>query len=80
MQYYSDPLEAVAEASLLAREAGECTPVLFLLNPTTVEQVRAVADERDCMPHKSTYFYPKAVTGLLLNPLTEGQEQCTSHD
>ena len=29
----------------------------------------AVAAEGDVMPQKSTYFYPKAVTGLVLNAL-----------
>ncbi|MCI5131365.1 MAG: DUF1015 family protein [Candidatus Electrothrix sp. EH2] len=45
------------------------TPLLFLLNPTKVEQVLKVADSDNIMPHKSTYFYPKIMTGLLLNKL-----------
>ena len=41
----------------------------FLLRPTPVEQVRAVAEAGETMPPKSTYFFPKLLTGLLFNPL-----------
>jgi uncharacterized protein (DUF1015 family) len=42
----------------------------FLLRPTPVEQVQAVAAEGETMPPKSTYFYPKLLSGLLFNPLS----------
>ncbi|MBM3325321.1 MAG: DUF1015 domain-containing protein, partial [Calditrichaeota bacterium] len=38
----------------------------FLLNATRVEQVRAVAEQGERMPQKSTDFYPKLLTGLLM--------------
>ncbi|WP_456433048.1 DUF1015 domain-containing protein [Thermosulfuriphilus sp.] len=38
----------------------------FLLKPTMVEELRAVSDAGLTMPHKSTYFYPKILTGLVL--------------
>jgi len=41
----------------------------FLLNPPQPEMVKAVADARDRMPSKSTYFYPKLPAGLIINPL-----------
>ena len=41
----------------------------FLLNATPVAQVLDVADAGGRMPQKSTYFYPKLPTGLLLRPL-----------
>jgi uncharacterized protein (DUF1015 family) len=41
----------------------------FLLNPPQPERVKAVADARDRMPSKSTYFYPKLPAGLIINPL-----------
>jgi len=41
----------------------------FFLNPTRVEEVVAVAETGDRMPQKSTYFYPKLITGLVINPL-----------
>ncbi len=41
----------------------------FILNSTKVEQVKEVADAGAVMPQKSTYFYPKLLSGLLLNAL-----------
>src|SRR5439155_329432 len=41
----------------------------FLLRPTPVQQVREVAASGASMPPKSTYFFPKLLTGLLFNPL-----------
>ena len=41
----------------------------FLLDPTPVAAIAAVAADGDVMPQKSTYFYPKALTGLIINPL-----------
>ncbi|MEI6847539.1 MAG: DUF1015 domain-containing protein [Chlorobiaceae bacterium] len=41
----------------------------FLVKPTTVEQVVAVSDMGEVMPQKSTFFYPKLMTGLLFNML-----------
>jgi uncharacterized protein (DUF1015 family) len=42
----------------------------FLMRPTPIEQVREVASEGENMPPKSTYFFPKLLTGLLFNPLS----------
>lgn len=41
----------------------------FLLNPTQVQEIVDVAQARDKMPQKSTYFYPKLITGLIINKL-----------
>ncbi|HEY0443473.1 MAG TPA: DUF1015 domain-containing protein, partial [Candidatus Limnocylindrales bacterium] len=41
----------------------------FLLEPTPVDSIIAVAAEGDVMPQKSTYFHPKPLTGLVINPL-----------
>ena len=41
----------------------------FILNPTKVEQIAAVAQDGEKMPQKSTYFYPKLITGLVINEL-----------
>ncbi len=43
--------------------------VALLLNPTRVQQICDVAEADDRMPQKSTYFYPKLITGLVINPL-----------
>jgi uncharacterized protein (DUF1015 family) len=42
----------------------------FLMRPTPVSQVRDVAASGENMPPKSTFFYPKLLTGLLFNPLS----------
>jgi len=41
----------------------------FVLNPPQPEIVKAVADAKERMPGKSTYFYPKLPAGLVINPL-----------
>ncbi|HYM16544.1 MAG TPA: DUF1015 domain-containing protein [Dehalococcoidia bacterium] len=61
--YTQDAAAAVAAVALGDAHAA------FLLNATPVEQVLAVADAGGRMPQKSTYFYPKLPTGLVMNPL-----------
>lgn len=41
----------------------------LFLNATRVRQICDIADADDQMPQKSTYFYPKLITGLVMNPL-----------
>jgi uncharacterized protein (DUF1015 family) len=41
----------------------------FILNPTRIAQVRDVADAKDVMPQKSTYFLPKLLTGLVIRAM-----------
>lgn len=41
----------------------------FFLNPTRVEEVKAIADARSRMPQKSTDFYPKLLSGIVINDL-----------
>ena len=63
LTYVSD-----AHAAVGAVENG-LADVCFLLRPTPVESVLAVAAAGGFMPPKSTFFYPKAATGLVFNPL-----------
>lgn len=42
----------------------------FILNPTSVQEVKDIADFGEKMPQKSTDFYPKLLTGLLINKLS----------
>jgi uncharacterized protein (DUF1015 family) len=58
-----------AEEALAKLDAG-AYQVAFLLRPTPVEQVRAVAAGGETMPAKSTYFFPKLLTGIVFNPLS----------
>lgn len=41
----------------------------FVVKPVTVQQVLAVSESGGVMPQKSTFFYPKIMTGLVFNPL-----------
>src|SRR5271170_4413694 len=56
-----------AEALAMVR-SGEYDAA-FLMRPTPVAQVREVAAAGENMPPKSTYFFPKLLTGLLFSPL-----------
>ncbi len=71
VSYISDPDEAIDAAVKQSVTEDGCTPLLFLLNPTKVAQVLKVADSGNIMPHKSTFFYPKILTGLLIRKLDE---------
>jgi hypothetical protein len=63
LTYLQDPSHGAAEVD---RGAGQ---LLFVMNPTPVAQVRAVAEAGEVMPQKSTYFYPKILTGLAVHTL-----------
>jgi uncharacterized protein (DUF1015 family) len=61
--YTPNRADAVATVDRGAAEAA------FLLRPTGIEDVFAVARRGQVMPQKSTYFFPKLTSGLLLYPL-----------
>lgn len=54
---------------ILARAEADNRNRVFILNPTRMEQVKTITDAGMVMPHKSTYFYPKVLTGLVINKL-----------
>jgi uncharacterized protein (DUF1015 family) len=60
--------KSAAEALGLVDARTDGADAAFLLDPTPVEAVEAVARSGAVMPQKSTYFYPKALTGLVINP------------
>ncbi len=57
------------EEALELVRSGEYDAAL-LMRPTPVSQVRDIAAVGENMPPKSTFFYPKLLTGLLFNPLS----------
>ncbi len=73
IDYFSDPDDALDRAVKESAEPGG-TSVIFLMNNTEVSQVKNVSDAELVMPHKSTYFYPKIMTGLVMNPMVEGEK------
>lgn len=56
--YTKEPADALSQVRSGAVQAA------FLLRPTRLDQLAAVATAGDVMPQKSTYFYPKLLTGL----------------
>lgn len=56
----------ISEAKALVDGTADCC---FIMNPTKVEEIAAVAKAGDVMPQKSTYFYPKLITGLVINKI-----------
>jgi uncharacterized protein (DUF1015 family) len=65
LNYARTPEEARAKV-----DAGEADAA-FLMTATPVERVRDVAAAGENMPPKSTYFFPKVLTGMVFNPLEE---------
>ena len=63
IQYVKDTQKAL---DLIADCKGQ---VCFIMNPTRVDQVKAVADAHEVMPQKSTFFYPKIASGIVMNPI-----------
>ena len=66
--YFKDPGEAAA-----AVQSGD-GQIAFFLNPTRTYQVRDVSLAGETMPSKSTFFYPKLLSGLVINPLDPHEE------
>ena len=40
-----------------------------LVMPATVDDIQTISKHQERMPAKSTYFYPKLLSGLVINPL-----------
>ena len=60
-KYFDEAIDSVKSGK------AQCA---FILNPTRVTEIRDVAAAGEKMPQKSTYFYPKLITGLVMNDLT----------
>jgi uncharacterized protein (DUF1015 family) len=61
--YQSSLLNAISSV-----KSGEYE-ISFILNPTKIEHVQEIASHSLVMPRKSTYFYPKVLTGLVFNKI-----------
>jgi uncharacterized protein (DUF1015 family) len=66
LTYTKDPREAFDMASSGAVQAA------FVLRPIPKASVAAVADAAETMPQKSTYFFPKLLTGVAFHSLVDG--------
>lgn len=61
-KYFEEAIEGVNSGKF------QCA---FILNPTRVTEIRDVALAGEKMPQKSTYFYPKMITGMVMNELSD---------
>ena len=61
IEFLKDPEETVRFI-----DEGKCK-IAFFLNPTKVSQVQKIAKLGEKMPRKATYFYPKQLSGLVIN-------------
>src|SRR5262249_25963058 len=68
LRYVKDTAQALA----MARSGDGGAQAVFLMNPTPVAQVKAVADAGEVMPQKSTYFVPKLSSGIVMNLIDPG--------
>jgi uncharacterized protein (DUF1015 family) len=63
LRFTPDPGEAVAAV------AGGRAVAAYLLPPTTPDRIRKVVERGERLPQKSTYFWPKPRTGVILMPI-----------
>ncbi len=54
---------------VMADVAGQGSDLACLVAPARMNHVESIASNLETMPPKSTYFYPKLLTGLVLNTL-----------
>lgn len=63
LSYNNDAREVIRQAD------ADDKAIAFFLNPAKVEQVMSIALSGNKMPPKTTYFYPKVLSGLVMNKL-----------
>jgi uncharacterized protein (DUF1015 family) len=68
LAYVKDTADALARVQRGEAQVG------FIMNPTRVDQVLDVADSGQAMPQKSTFFYPKIASGLVINPVSPDED------
>ena len=68
-------IHGLREGDTIGRDAtgqdagGGHFEIACLVMPASLEDVREISHQRQRMPAKSTYFYPKLLSGLVMNPL-----------
>jgi uncharacterized protein (DUF1015 family) len=63
-------IEYIKEADTAVKRVQDgSVDIIFLMNPTKVNEVKDVAAAGERMPQKATYFYPKLLTGLVMSKL-----------
>jgi uncharacterized protein (DUF1015 family) len=64
-----DSLSYIIDESEALKKASENGNLVIFVNPTKIEEVKKIALNGEKMPGKATYFYPKLVTGLVMNKI-----------
>jgi uncharacterized protein (DUF1015 family) len=64
-----DNLSYIIDDKEAMRTAEEKGNVVLFVNPTKLDEVKNIALNREKMPGKETYFYPKLLTGFVLNKI-----------
>lgn len=68
-------IEYIKDTQKALDAIAECKgQVCFIMNPTRVDQVKAVSDAHEVMPQKSTFFYPKIASGVVFNRISVEEE------
>ncbi len=67
---YVHLVEEVVEALQTDSGDRESFPLAALVMPATLDHIRQISEHGERMPAKSTYFFPKLLSGLVVNPLT----------
>jgi len=63
IHYIKDDAGALADAK-------ENRGIAFMVQPATMQELRDICTAGELMPQKSTYFFPKLATGMVINPLS----------
>ncbi|MFH1542853.1 MAG: DUF1015 domain-containing protein [bacterium] len=70
-----DKVEYVKEVDEGVRRVDEDgAQAAIFLNPVKIEEITSIASKYEKMPQKSTYFYPKLLSGLVINKIEHGQK------
>ena len=59
----------VIEGLAVGDEEGTAYPLAALVMPATLDHIREISQQGERMPAKSTYFYPKLLSGLVIRRL-----------
>ena len=65
---YVHLVSELVEGIVNGDDDGSEFPLAALVMPATLEHIRLISEHGERMPAKSTYFYPKLLSGLVLNP------------
>jgi uncharacterized protein (DUF1015 family) len=66
---YVHQVDEVVDGLRTGDEDGTAFPLAALVMPASLDHIQAISEQSERMPAKSTYFYPKLLSGLVINPL-----------